>query len=173
MTERDFPTFDETTAPGGARELLAKTKQTFGGIPRPLGRYASSPLALSSALGGLDAFEHTSLTPLEREVLAMTMGRRNGCKFCLDLHTQLLRRQQAEPRLIAALTTGEPLEEPRLEALRRFVLALQDHHGDIPHQIWSDFREMGYTHEQALEVVLGVSTYTLTTLANRLTQTSE
>lgn len=173
MTERHFPTFDENTAPGGAREVLAKTKQAFGAIPRPLGRYASSPLTLTSALAALDAFDRSSLAPLEREVLAMTMGHRNGCKYCLDFHTLLLRRQHAEPRLIAALSAGGPLEPPRLEALRRFVLALQDHHGDVPRQAWSDFRELGYTHEQALEVVLGVSAYTLTTLANRLTEASE
>jgi len=38
----------------------------------------------------------------------------------------------------------------------------------VPSKVWSDFREAGYSHEQALDVVTGVSVYTLTTLANRL-----
>jgi len=173
MTQRSFPRFDETTAPSAAREPLARSKRAFGAIPEPLARYASSPLMLAAALGGLDAFEKSSLLPLEREVLAMTMGRVNGCKFCLSLHKRLLAAQKAAPELVGALEAGQPLSDPRLEALRGFVLALVDERGDVSPATWTAFREAGYTHEQALEVVTGVSVYTLTTLANRLTETSE
>jgi AhpD family alkylhydroperoxidase len=170
MTARNFPRFDETTAPLAAREPLARSKRAFGALPEPLTRYAGSPLMLETALAGLDAFEKSSLTPLEREVLAMTMGRRNGCKFCLDLHQRMLRAQKAPAELVSALEGGQPLTDARLEALRRFVLALLDRHGDVATDVWTTFREAGYTHEQALEVVTGVSVYTLTTLANRLTE---
>jgi AhpD family alkylhydroperoxidase len=173
MTKRDFPRFDETTAPASARESLAQSKRAFGAVPEPLARYASSPLMLTAALSGLDAFEKSSLAPLEREVLAMTMGRLNGCKFCLNLHKRLLGAQQAPAALTSALETGQALAEPRLEALRQFVLALLREHGDVSHEVWTDFREAGYSHAQALEVLTGVSIYTLTTLANRLTETSE
>ena len=170
---RDFPRFDETTAPAGAREPLAATRQQFGMLPAPLTRYASSPLMLGAALSGLEAFEKSSLAPLEREVLAMTMGRLNGCKFCINFHRRALKLQQAPAELVSALEAGEPLSEPRLEALRCFVLALLEKHGDVSPEVWSAFRAAGYTHQQALEVVTGVSVYTLTTLANRLTETSE
>src|SRR3954463_15215694 len=116
MTQRDFPRFDETTAPAGAREMLTQSKRAFGAVPEPLARYASSPLMLTTALSGLDAFEKSSLAPLEREVVAMTMGRLNGCKFCLNLHKRLLAAQQAPAALVSALETGQPLAEPRLEA---------------------------------------------------------
>jgi len=173
MTQRDFPRFDETTAPAAARESLAQSKRAFGAVPEPLARYASSPLMLVAALSGLDAFEKSSLAPLEREVLAMTMGRLNGCRFCLNLHKRLLIAQQAPAALTRALETGQPLAEPRLEALRQFVLALLREHGDVSREVWMAFREAGYTHAQSLEVLTGVSVYTLTTLANRLTETSE
>ena len=157
MTYRDFPRFDESTAPAATRDALARTKRQFGMIPAPLARYASSPLLLDAALGGLDAFENSSLAPLEREVLAMTIGRVNGCKFCLDLHRRMLAVQKAPAELVSALEAGTPLPERRLEALRIYVLALLDHRGDVPREVWSNFREAGYTHEQALEVVVGVS----------------
>src|SRR5882724_608008 len=124
MTKRDFPRFDETTAPAAAREPLAQSKRAFGAIPEPLARYASSPSMLAAALGGLDAFEKTSLLPLEREVLAMRMARINGCKFCLNLHKRLLGAQKAASELVSALEAGQPLNDSRLEALRGFVLAL-------------------------------------------------
>lgn len=173
MNFRNFPSFDESDAPEASRAALSATKQRFGGIPAPVARHASSPALLLTALSGLDAFEKTTLAPLEREVLAMTMGRRNGCRFCLKLHTRLLGALQAEAPLVRALESGEALGDARLEALRRFALALLEHSGDVPPHDWLSFREAGYTHEQALEVVLGVGVYTMTTLANRLTETSE
>ena len=173
MPFRDFPRFDETNAPAPAREALAKSKRAFGAIPAPLARYAGAPLLLQTALSGLEAFDHSSLSPLEREVLAMTMGRRNGCKFCVDLHRRLLGAQQAPASLIEQLESGAPLGDARLEALRQFVVALLETHGDVPPTAWTRFREAGYTHQHALEIVAGVGVYTMTTLANRLTETSE
>jgi AhpD family alkylhydroperoxidase len=173
MTYRDFPRFDETNAPAAARDTLLHTKQQFGVIPGPLTRYAGSPLLLAAALGGLDAFEKSSLAPLEREVLAMTMGRVNGCKFCINFHRRMLAVQRAPAELVSALEAGAALADRRLEALRLFVLGLLEHHGNVSPEVWTNFREAGYSHEQALEIVVGVGVYTMTTLANRLTETSE
>jgi AhpD family alkylhydroperoxidase len=173
MKFRNFPSFDETTAPVAARAALEQMKKKFGAIPAPVARHAGAPAVLATALGGLDTFEKSSLAPLEREVLAMTMGRRNGCQFCLSFHTRLLHAQKADTALIEGLQNGGALSDPRLEALRLFIDAVIEHHGDVPRDVWSNFREAGYTHEQALEVVLGIGVYTLTTLANRLTETSE
>ena len=170
MTQRQFPRFDETTAPEAARAALLTTKRAFGALPEPLARYASSPLTLNTALAGLDAFERSALAPLEREVLAMTMAHRNHCHFCLALHQRLLTAQGAPEELRNELVAGSALSDPRLEALRRFVLALLDERGDVSNRVWTDFREAGYSHQQALDVVTGVSVYTLTTLANRLVE---
>ncbi|MDF3066982.1 MAG: hypothetical protein K0R38_2583 [Polyangiaceae bacterium] len=173
MSFRNFPSFDETDAPESARPALSATRQRFGSLPEPLARYARSPPLLLTVLSGLDTFDKTTLAPLEREVLAMTLGRRNGCQFCVKLHTRLLSGLGADPALVTALQTGQPLADRRLEALRCFVLALVDYSGDVPRPEWLRLREAGYTHEQALELVLGVGLYTMTTLANRLTETSE
>jgi AhpD family alkylhydroperoxidase len=173
MSFRQFPRFDENTAPRTARDALAQNKRAFGAIPEPIARYASSPLMLGQALAGLQAFESSALTPLEREVLAMTMGRLNGCQFCLNLHRRLLTAQKAPAELIGALETGSALGDQRLETLRDFILDAVARHGNVSPQVWTRFREAGYTHEQALDVVLGISVYTLTTFANRLTETGE
>jgi len=170
MSQRQFPRFDETTGPAAARDALATSKRAFGAVPEPLARYASSPSMLRLALDGLDVFEKSSLAPLEREVLAMTMGHRNGCKFCLTLHRRMLAAQHAPSQLVNELEAGQALTEPRLEALRRFILAVLDDRGDVSPSVWSDFREAGYSHQQALDVLAGISVYTLTTLTNRLVE---
>ena len=168
MNSRQFPRFDDTNAPAAARPQLAATRAAFGAIPDPVAAYASAPNMMAGALSGLDAFEKTSLTPLEREIVAMTMGRINGCRFCLELHRRLLEKQGAPQTVVTALEQGLPLAEPRLEALRRFLLSALAERGDVEGGVWDDFLAAGYTRAQALEVVLGISVYTLTTFANRL-----
>jgi AhpD family alkylhydroperoxidase len=173
MTFRQFPRFDEDTAPAAARDALLQNKRAFGAVPEPIARYASSPLMLGQALAGLRAFESAALEPLEREVLAMTLGRLNGCKFCLNLHRRLLTVQKAPSELINALETGAALSDSRLETLRDFIVDVVARRGDVTPEVWTRFREAGYSHEQALDVMLGISVYTLTTFANRLTETGE
>src|SRR4051812_20988947 len=136
---REFIDYDLNTAPVAARALLAENERKFGVIPKPLARMSASPVALEAALAALDAFERSSFAPLEREVLAMTMGRLNGCHFCVALHRRLLKLIDAPQAVCDALEAGAPLGVPRLEALRRFTLELVEQRGDVGDDAWRQF----------------------------------
>jgi uncharacterized peroxidase-related enzyme len=166
---RQFPEFDETTAPERARAGLAAARSRFGSIPSPLRRIAAAPGALELVQTALAAFEATSLTALEREVVALTVARRNGCDYCLALHRVLLVRLDVPQSVADALFSGHALPA-RLEALRRFATSALDRTGDVDDESWQGLLDAGYDRSQALEVVLGIGAYTLTTFANRLTQ---
>ncbi len=114
---RSFVTHDLNSAPVAARPILEENRKKFGKIPSPLARYAASPVTLQAALAGLKAFEQSSLPPLEREVLAMVMARKNGCDYCVRLHRPLLGMLDAPPGLspIGASMAAKPS--------RRFVSA--------------------------------------------------
>jgi AhpD family alkylhydroperoxidase len=170
---RDFPSYDEHDAPVAARAGLAEARKAFGAIPAPLARYASSPLMMKTALAALDAFDQSSLEPLERDVLAITMGHVAGCRFCVALHRRRLSHVGAEHDLVQALEAPGPLPNERLEGLRRFVVNAFERRGDVDAETFARFREHGFSHQQALDALLGVGVYTLTTFANRLTETSE
>jgi len=167
---RSFIDYDLDTAASAAHEVLAENKKKFGFIPSPLARLAVSPVALQAAIAGLTAFEHTSLAPLEREVLAMTMGVKNGCHYCISLHRRLLKMLEAPAGLSEALEQGQRLDSPKLEAVRVFTLALLERTGDVSDEAWQQFLAAGFDRAAALEVVVGVAAYTLTTFANRLTE---
>jgi uncharacterized peroxidase-related enzyme len=167
---RSFISYDLDTAPAASREILVENQRKFGMIPSPLARLAVSPVTLQAALAGLTAFEHSSLSALEREVLAMTLGVKNGCHYCVSLHRRLLERLDAPAGLSEALAQGRKLEAPKLEAVRVFTLALLERTGDVSDDTWQQFLAAGFDRAAALEVVLGVAAYTLTTFANRLTE---
>ena len=59
--------------------------------------------------------------------------------------------------------------DEHLEAIRVFTLRVLKTAGDVGDEALRVFLASGYTSQNALEVVLGIGTYTMSTLANRLT----
>ncbi|RSD24933.1 carboxymuconolactone decarboxylase family protein [Amycolatopsis eburnea] len=165
-----FPDHTPESAPPAARPTMAATAKKFGHVPPAVARMATSPETLNGFLKLNAIFETTTLTALEREVLVMTVATRNGCHVCVAMHTASLSGLSASPDLIAALRAQAPLPSARLEALRRFTLTVMDTTGDVPPSSLAEFVEAGFTPRNALEVVLGIGTYTVSTYANRLIQ---
>jgi AhpD family alkylhydroperoxidase len=152
------------------RPLLEKHRAAFGFIAAPLSRIAASPAALGAVLDMLERFERSSLDPAEREVLAFAMGYASGCDYCMALHTALAARIPGVAEHVQALRRGELPAEPRLAALVQFVRAALAHSGAVPAESWQAFLSAGYSKENALDVLLGIATYTLTTFSNRLVE---
>jgi len=98
----------------------------------------------------------------------MTVGTRNGCQICIGMHSQTLESLGADPDLVTALREQKPLDDSRLEAIRTFTLQLYASTGAVSDDELAAFVAHGYTPRNALEVVLGIGTYTMSTFANRL-----
>ncbi|AQA21044.1 carboxymuconolactone decarboxylase family protein [Rhodococcus sp. MTM3W5.2] len=142
----------------------------FGFLPAPVALMSESPELLQAFTRSNALFERSTLTELEREVLVLTIATRNACHVCVALHTASLTRAAAPAELVAALRARQPLTDPRLDAIRVFTLAVLDTAGGVDEEQMRAFLERGFTRRNALEVVLGVGTYTLSTFANRMTE---
>lgn len=170
MSALDFSDHTPESCPAACRAALEGATRKFGSIPRPLARLAESPSAVLAFQQGLAAFDRSSLDALEREVVVFAVATRNECHYCVALHSSTVAKSDAAPEILSALRSGSPLPSPRLEALRRFTVAVLDSRGDVPDAERAAFAEAGYSARQALDVVVGIATYTLSTLANRLTR---
>ena len=131
-------------------------------------RLAESPETFDAFLkiGGM--FESTTLDKESRETVVLTVATRNGCEVCVAIHTGILVSLGTDPALVAALRDQGTLPDPRLDALRRFTLHIIDTAGAVDPDRMREFLGHGYTTRNALEVVLGIGAYTLSTFANRL-----
>jgi len=168
VPEHVFPTHTPDTAPPAARPTIEGVRRTFGYVPTAVARLAESPETLKGFLTVNKIFESSGLAPLEREVVVLTVATRNECHVCVALHTATLHRLGAATELVDGLRAGTPLPEARLEALRRFVLAVLERRGAVPDEDLRAFLAAGYQPRHALDVVLGVGAYTISTFANRL-----
>ncbi|MFC8271327.1 carboxymuconolactone decarboxylase family protein [Streptomyces sp. NPDC057271] len=130
----------------------------WGHVPQAVARMAESPHALDGFLRLSAMFETTTLDPHSRETVVLTVATRNQCRLCIGIHE-------------AKLATLGPAEHPeRLEAVREFTHRLLAASGAVSDEELERFLGFGYTRQNALEVVLGIGAYTLSTLANRLTR---
>jgi AhpD family alkylhydroperoxidase len=165
------------SAPPAARRFMTGTRDHLGYIPAGMARMAASPQLTEGFMKLTAIFDSTALEPLAREVVVMTVATRNRCHICVAMHTAALTALGADPRLIEALRNpepgdpdrAEPLPDEHLDAVRVFTLRVLDTAGDVGEQALRDFLAAGFTTQNALEVVLGIGTYTMSTLANRLT----
>ena len=164
-----FPEYTAESAPSGSRRFMVATQNHLGYLPAATARWAASPHLLEG-FGKLNAvFENGTLDPVAREVVVMTIATRNACRICVAMHTARLTALGAPADIIAALRDAVPLGDKRLEAIRTFTLRIFDTAGDVGDDALHAFLASGYSRQNALEVVLGIGTYTMSTLANRLT----
>lgn len=155
-----------------ARERLETAARAGGFLPNLLGVLANAPTALETyqTVSAINA--RTSLTPAEREVIQITAARRNGCGFCAAGHTKLaLKKLRMPAELVEALRHTRALDDPKLNALALFTLAIIDERGQVSDTQLHDFIAAGYNEQQVLEVVLGVSLSTLCNYANNVAKT--
>jgi AhpD family alkylhydroperoxidase len=157
------------SAPPAARQPMAATEKHLGYLPAAMARMAASPHLLDGFLKLNGIFEGSTLDPVARETLVMTIATRNGCHICVAMHTARLTALGVDADTIAALRNAGPLADQALEVIRIFTLRVLDTAGDVGDEALHAFLASGYTSQNALEVVLGIGTYTMSTLANRLT----
>jgi AhpD family alkylhydroperoxidase len=164
-----FPEYTIESAPDGSRRFMVATHNHLGYLPAATARWAASPHLLEGFAKLNAIFENGTLDPVAREVVVMTIATRNSCHICVAMHTARLTGLGASPDVIAALRSALPVGDGRLEAIRVFTLQVLDTAGAVGDDALRAFLASGFTRQNALEVVLGIGTYTMSTLANRLT----
>ncbi|MGX1128557.1 AhpD family alkylhydroperoxidase [Streptomyces glaucescens] len=164
-----FAAHSVENAPQASRRAMRAVAEASGGIvPDAVARLAASPELLNGFLSLSASFERCTLDPLAREVVIMTIAVRNQCHICVAMHTGKLRKLDADPELITALREERAPADERLAAIRTFTLEVLSAAGAVDDDVVKALLAHGYTERNALEVVMGIGTYTMSTFANRL-----
>lgn len=168
MTQFQLHSID--TAPGSSRAILTEMQGQDGALPNLLRTLAESPAALAAyqQLGTLLA--HSSLTPIEQQVVYVTAAHANQCHYCTVPNPMLGDAAEADD-IAAAIRQGQRLGNQRLQALRKFTAAMTDNRGWVPEGDVETFLIAGFTRENLLEVVTGIALVTLSSYANHVTAT--
>lgn len=162
-----FTLHTEETAPEAARPLL-KDLASRGLITNLQRLMAGAPSLLAAYRQLWALFDKTSLSPIERQVVYQTANVENRCIYCVPWHTKVSQLVGMAEDDIKALRERRPLTDPRLEALRRFTQVIVQQKGHAEAADLEAFFAHGWSPQQALEVILGVTIKTLSNYTNAL-----
>lgn len=157
--------------PNESKPILEKLESKYGFVPNLIKGLARSPQALTSYTMLSEAFESSALTPEEQQIVLLTASRVNECQYCTSVHSMTAEQTDLEWDTIERIRNRESLETPRYEALRSLTERATVEKGFLPHDSWTEFLSVGYTVQQALDVIVGVSLKTLTNSTNHMLET--
>ncbi len=168
-----LPLVELATAPESVKEILAEQKNNFGFLPNMYTAMATAPALLKMYLNGYKLFrQEATFTPVEQEVIFITISRENGCDYCVGAHSMIAEKMSGVPSQITdSLRNWLPVEDKKLQALHDFVVVMLNKRGAPARMEVEDFLAAGYTEQQVLEVIVAIAVKTLSNYNNHLFHT--
>ena len=80
---------DIAQATGKSKELLAALQNNIKSVPNLAKALANSPAALKAWMEFDGALAKGSLSPKLRQEIALVVGQKNGCEYCVSAHTAI------------------------------------------------------------------------------------
>lgn len=159
------------TAPEDSKPLLADSQKTFGMLPNLHAVMAESPQHLKGYQVLHQLAQETSLTPIELNVVWLSINVEHECHYCVPAHTGVAYMYQVPENVIEGLRTAGPLGDAKLEALRTFTLAVLRARGKVAPAEVDAFLAAGYATRQVLDIILILAQKVMSNYVNHLADT--
>lgn len=153
------------TAPKEVKAELHEIQQRLGFMPNLVSALADAPAALDGYLVLNRAWNHSSFTAEERQIILLAASVVNSCRYCAALHTTMLKAMRTAPSTIAAIRSRITLQEPKRNALVKMTGDIVAGRGFASEGAKRDFLAAGYDTTALKELTVGVA---LATMGNYL-----
>lgn len=166
-----FPVLTPAAAPAEAGPVFDRVRAAYGLVPNLLGVMAAAPGLMEGYLTLASLFRGSSLTATEQQVVLMAANYEHDCRYCMAGHSASAARQGVPAEVISSLRSNRPLENPKLEILRRFTLSVLRHRGRVGAEEIEAFLAAGYTPRSILEIILGITAKVMSNYTNHFSDT--
>ena len=166
-----FTLHDLNSAPETAKPFLEKSLKAYGMIPGLHAVMAEAPGLLEGYQVLHELFMNSSFNADEKTVVWQTINVEHSCHYCVPAHTGIAKAMKVSDEISNALRDETPLPTAKLEALRTFTLAMVRQRGELNEQQLQDFYAAGYTQQNVLDVILGLSQKIMSNYTNHIANT--
>jgi len=160
-----------STAPAESHNILLGYLDRFGFIPNVAAVMAQSPATLKGYVETYELLGKTDFTPAEQQLIFLAVSRANLCPYCVAAHSTVGKMMGLDDQTITAVRDGIPILNAKLSAIATFATKLVESRGCVSQNATNDFLAAGHTEAQILEVILGVSTKTISNYVNHISKT--
>ena len=165
-----LPLLTPATASAKGAPLLDSAQKKLGFVPNMYGAMVNSPGLLETYQLGYERFRSDSgFTPVEQEVVFLTISFENGCDYCMAAHSVLADKFSGVPTEVTdAIRAGTAIPDGKLAALAGFTRHLLQTRGRPTAETARVFIGAGFTERQILEVILAIAVKTLSNYSNHI-----
>ncbi len=138
------------------RASLSKIHSSTEEVPNFL-RLLAKSLAATRAFAGMEhSLAGGELSPRERQQTALAVAEINGCSYSLIFHTRAAREAALTEEDIR-LARKAAAEDPRENAMLRFVQSVVLQRGDISDKDLSLIKQAGFSESEIIEIVANIA----------------
>jgi uncharacterized peroxidase-related enzyme len=145
------------SAPRGSKAALQTIQKRNGFIPNLMATFASSPALLSGYVGLDTAWQKSSFSALERQLIFLAASVENRCRYCIATHTTALKGLKVNPQCIQAVRNRGSLGNQRLDTLVTLTRELVLERGFVAPKTRRRFVAAGFNEVALMEVLIGVA----------------
>lgn len=167
----NFTIHTRETAPEGSKDQLAHSQKNFGLVPNLHGVMAESPQHLEAYRTLHKLFQEGAFTPIEQDVVWLTINVLHNCHYCVPAHTAIAKGKKTPDAVIDALREGRALPDAKLEALRTFTTKIVKARGEVTDADFKAFYDAGYTNRHYLDLILGLAQKVMSNYVNHAAHT--
>lgn len=149
-------------------EKLSELKADINFIPNVFLAIAASENGLASFIELNNQFSNTSFSDTEKQIILLATSTENQCGYCVAGHTTFSKWQEVPIEHIFAMRNYLPLQDKKLDVLNQFTRTLVRERGQLPESLIKAFFAAGYTQQNAIEIILGISLKTFSNLTSIL-----
>lgn len=144
-------------------QLKGLDKNIFRGM-------SNSPGALGAYTALSGALKQGTLSQAEIEAIQLAVGQANGCEYCVSAHTVIGKGAGLSEQQTIEARRGK-MADPKLAALTRFALTLQEKRGNVSDEDLKAVRAAGYNDGNIADAVAAFALATYTNYFNHVNQT--
>lgn len=157
-------------ARGRSKELIDSVKMKLGTCPNIYRTLAHSPAALEGVLHLTQSLTGTSISPQDRERIALLSAQLHRCGYCLSAHTFFGGLSGLSEDEIQAARKGEAADT-RSQAMLSLAQSIISTQGNVPTASLEAARAANLTEAEIVEIVVVVAMNILTNFFNHVAET--
>jgi uncharacterized peroxidase-related enzyme len=149
---------------------LDAVKSKLGVLPNLFLTFAHTPVALNAYMQLSGVTATGKLNAKQREQIALIVGERNDCGYCIAAHGAIGKLVGLNESQIAQARDGQA-EQVKDVAILKLARAIVDQRGHVPTAELDAFKSAGFGDADILEVLVNVVLNIYTNYTNHLART--
>lgn len=165
-----IPTLTRSTAAPVIAAKLDAVEKKLGVVPNMLLTLAQSPVALDAYLQLSEIAGRGKLNAKQREQIALTVGDRNSCDYCVAAHGVIGGMVGLKPEQIAQARHGQA-DQAADRAVLKLAAKIVESRGNVATAELDAFKAAGFDDAAILEVLVNVVLNIYTNYTNHIART--